>query len=134
MYFFPYCIALIEQMCDDDLVSDMFYQFEIRNCQADDHPNIQNDEFSDDCLNTEDMLRSLGALYVPAFDVEANIATSQNNICFPMSTNVKSMSINKITKNKHYLLCVFEGRKISRRVSFCVNHGLFLCTKACKDP
>ena len=107
---------LIDQMSDDDLVSDIFCRFEIRKhdqeirtLHADDHPNVHKNEFSNDCLNTEDMLRNLGALHVPAFDVKAKIATSQNNICFPMSTNVKSISINKITKKKKLCyMCIWR--------------------------
>ncbi len=80
------------------------------------------------------MLCNLGDVHVPAFDDCAKIQANQSNICFPVSTNMRSMSINKITKNKHCAVCVFERKKVSRRVSFCVTHGLFLCTKAYKDP
>ena len=65
---------LIDQMCDDDLLSDMFCWFEIRkhnqeiqNYHANDQPDGVNDESTDDCLNIEEMLHNLRELDVPAF-------------------------------------------------------------------
>ena len=96
-------------MSDNDFIFDTFCRFkmrkhdqEIQNYHVDENDDGENDE-SIDCLNTEKMLRNLGELDIPTFDDIANIRTSQSNVCFPMSTNLRSISINKSTRKKHQI-------------------------------
>ena len=78
---------LMDQICDNDLISNMFCWFkfrkhdqEIQNFHEDDKNNGDNDN-SIDCLNTEEILLNLGEVHVPIFDESAKIGSSQSNVC-----------------------------------------------------
>ena len=86
---------------------------------VDEKDDRENDNSLDACLNIELMLRNLGEVHILVFNDNAKIgANNTSNVYFPMSINVRSISINKITKNKHCAVCSFEWRKVHAKYLF----------------